>query len=187
MAIVDSLKKLLTKFGGDTSALAENATSSDVIDAITEAYTDKEGTYVEVTPVLSEGTKIATITTNNTEHDIFAPASSGGASFFDVTISYDTSGAKFVSNKTFAEISAAFAAGSIVRAFVDMTDYSSTTYFGTGYVALTSVPYYDNAPFNFVFSTLQFIDSEDKFGNYSFTIYDNSGTTAVIFNAYEGT
>ena len=73
MTIVDSLKKLLTKFGGDASALKENATSSDVIDAISEAYTDKEGTYTEVTPIGSEGIKIATITTNNTPHDIYAP------------------------------------------------------------------------------------------------------------------
>ncbi|MBP5598397.1 MAG: hypothetical protein J6Y02_23725 [Pseudobutyrivibrio sp.] len=73
MAIVDSLKKLLTRFGGDVSALEENATSSDVIDAISEAYIDKEGTYTEVTPIGSEGTKIATIRTNNTDHDIYAP------------------------------------------------------------------------------------------------------------------
>ena len=73
MTIVESLKKFLTKLGGDPTKLENNATSADIIDAISEAYTDKEGTYTEVTPIGSEGTKIATITTNNTGHDIYAP------------------------------------------------------------------------------------------------------------------
>ena len=73
MTLVESLKKFLTKLGGDPTGLDDNATSAEVIDAITEAYTDKEGTYTEVTPIESSGTKIATITTNNTEHDIYAP------------------------------------------------------------------------------------------------------------------
>lgn len=73
MTIVDSLKKFLTKLGGNPNELENNATSAEIIDAISEAYTDKEGTYTEVTPIGSEGTKIATITTNNTQHDIYAP------------------------------------------------------------------------------------------------------------------
>ncbi|MBR3117711.1 MAG: hypothetical protein IKF29_00575 [Oceanobacillus sp.] len=73
MTIVESLKKFLTKLGGDATKLENNATSADIIDAISEAYTDKEGTYTEVTPIVAEGTKIATITTNNTPHDIYAP------------------------------------------------------------------------------------------------------------------
>ncbi|MBP5598396.1 MAG: hypothetical protein J6Y02_23720 [Pseudobutyrivibrio sp.] len=73
MTLVESLKKFLAKLGGDPNELENNATSAEVIDAISEAYTDKEGTYTEVNPIVTTGTKIATITTNNTEHDIYAP------------------------------------------------------------------------------------------------------------------
>lgn len=73
MTLVESLKKFLAKLGGDPTGLDNNATSAEVINAISEAYTDKEGTYVEVTPITTEGTKIATITTNNTPHDIYVP------------------------------------------------------------------------------------------------------------------
>ena len=71
--IVTALTKFYQKLGGTPSDISVNATTSDVIDAITEVYTDKEGTHVEVTTELSEGTKVATVTTNNTEHDIYAP------------------------------------------------------------------------------------------------------------------
>ena len=71
--IVKALIKFYQKLGGTPSDLRLNATAADVIDAISDTYTDKEGTHVEVTTELSEGTKVATVTTNNTEHDIYAP------------------------------------------------------------------------------------------------------------------
>lgn len=76
MTLVESLKKFLAKLGGDPNDLENNATSAEVIDAISEAYTDKEGTHTEVNPIVTTGTKIATITTNNVEHDIYAPIDS---------------------------------------------------------------------------------------------------------------
>lgn len=76
MTLVESLKKFLAKLGGDPNDLENNATSAEVIDAISEAYTDKEGTHTEVNPIITTGTKIATITTNNIEHDIYAPIDS---------------------------------------------------------------------------------------------------------------
>lgn len=71
--IVKALIKFYQKLGGTPSDLRLNATAADVIDAISDTYTDKEGTHVEVSTELSEGTKVATVTTNNTEHDIYAP------------------------------------------------------------------------------------------------------------------
>ena len=71
--ITDSLKNFYKKLGGNLSSLGPNSTSADIVDAMAEVYTDKEGTYVEVTESVTEGTKIATITTNNVDHDIYAP------------------------------------------------------------------------------------------------------------------
>lgn len=71
--ITDSLKNFYKKLGGSLSNLGPNSTSADIVDAMAEVYTDKEGTYVEVTEEVTEGTKIATITTNNEDHDIYAP------------------------------------------------------------------------------------------------------------------
>ena len=72
--ITDALKKFYTKLGGDVSKLPSRTTSADLIDAMSDVYTDKEGTHVEVTTQVTEGTKIATIKTNNEDHDIYAPA-----------------------------------------------------------------------------------------------------------------
>lgn len=71
--ITDSLKNFYKKLGGSLSNLGPNSTSADIVDAMAEVYTDKEGTYVEVTEAVTEGTKIATIKTNNVNHDIYAP------------------------------------------------------------------------------------------------------------------
>lgn len=71
--ITDSLKNFYKKLGGSLSNLGPNSTSADIVDAMAEVYTDKEGTYVEVTEEVTEGTKIATIKTNNEDHDIYAP------------------------------------------------------------------------------------------------------------------
>lgn len=84
MTLVESLKKFLAKLGGDPNDLENNATSAEVIDAISEAYTDKEGTYTEVSPIVTEGTKIATITTNNVDHDIYAPAELPNVTYNDI-------------------------------------------------------------------------------------------------------
>ena len=71
--ITDSLKKFYAKLGGDVSKLPSRTTSADLIDAMSDVYTDKEGTHVEVTTQVTEGTKIATVKTNNEDHDIYAP------------------------------------------------------------------------------------------------------------------
>lgn len=188
MAIVDSLKKLLVKFGGNPSALEENATSSDVIDAITEAYTDKEGTYTEVTPVVTEGTKIATIKTNNTDHDIYAPAASGGSSVFDIHITYDeTAGvyeSPFVSDKTFDQIAAAFANGDTLRLFaVDPHggDHSTGTRF---YMPLADITYKDDDTdftdvYSFTFSFIYYGDGVLDFTAFWIAKDEDTGNTLV--------
>ena len=71
--ITDSLKNFYAKLGGNPSNLPSRSTSADIIDAMSDVYTDKEGTHVEVTTQVTEGTKIATIKTNNEDHDIYAP------------------------------------------------------------------------------------------------------------------
>ena len=88
--ITDALKKFYTKLGGDVSKLPSRTTSADLIDAMSDVYTDKEGTHVEVTTTVSEGTKIATIKTNNEDHDIYAPAGGGsGSSIINCTVTQD--------------------------------------------------------------------------------------------------
>lgn len=141
MAIVDSLKKLLTRFGGDVSALEENATSSDVIDAISEAYTDKEGTYTEVSPIVTEGTKIATITTNNVDHDIYAPEAVSNIFRFNITYEYDSSAdvSLFKSDKTYSEIKSAFDAGKSVIAYLNTDSYPGTDISNNINIASTSI------------------------------------------------
>lgn len=71
--ITDSLKNFYAKLGGNPSNLPSRSTSADIIDAMSDVYTDKEGTHVEVTTQVTEGTKIATVKTNNEDHDIYAP------------------------------------------------------------------------------------------------------------------
>ena len=71
--ITDSLKNFYAKLGGNPANLPSRSTSADIIDAMSDVYTDKEGTHVEVTTPVTEGTKIATVKTNNEDHDIYAP------------------------------------------------------------------------------------------------------------------
>ena len=71
--ITDALKTFYAKLGGDVSKLPSRTTSADIIEAMSDVYTDKEGTHVEVTTQVTEGTKIATVKTNNEDHDIYAP------------------------------------------------------------------------------------------------------------------
>lgn len=71
--ITDSLKNFYAKLGGNPSNLPSRSTSADIIDAMSDVYTDKEGTHVEVTTQVTEGTKIATVKTNNEDHDIYVP------------------------------------------------------------------------------------------------------------------
>lgn len=100
MTLVESLKKFLAKLGGDPTELDNNATSAEVIDAISEAYTDKEGTHVEVTPTVTKGTKIATITTNNTPHDIYVPTEKYELPFSVGDLIYDAENQEYSASAT---------------------------------------------------------------------------------------
>ena len=73
MKIKEALGKFYVKLGGSPTDINADDTSGDILEKISEVYTDKEGTHVEVSTVVDSGTKIATITTNNTNHDIYAP------------------------------------------------------------------------------------------------------------------
>ena len=73
MKIKDALSKFYVKLGGSPTDINADDTSGDILEKISDVYTDKEGTHVEVSTVTDSGTKIATITTNNTNHDIYAP------------------------------------------------------------------------------------------------------------------
>lgn len=73
MKIKEALSKFYVKLGGSPTDINADDTSGDILEKISDVYTDKEGTHVEVSTVTDSGTKIATITTNNTDHDIYAP------------------------------------------------------------------------------------------------------------------
>ena len=128
--IVKALIKFYQKLGGTPSDLRLNATAADVIDAISDTYTDKEGTHVEVSTELSEGTKIATITTNNTEHDIYAPA--GGGSdvevFEMITNPNDPKQRIFNTGTSFTDVYNAIEAGKAVIIKCPGVNASSTCY-----------------------------------------------------------
>lgn len=73
MKIKDALSKFYVKLGGSPTDINADDTSGDILEKISDVYTDKEGTHVEVTTPVTEGTKIATVKTNNEDHDIYAP------------------------------------------------------------------------------------------------------------------
>ena len=110
--ITDALKNFYVKLGGDVSKLPSRTTSADLIDAMSDVYTDKEGTHVEVTTQVTEGTKIATIKTNNEDHDIYAPAG-GGVENFIIKLYCDNSN-NITSDKTAQEIADAVNDGKIL-------------------------------------------------------------------------
>ena len=178
MAIVDSLKKLLTKFGGDTSALSENATSSDVIDAITEAYTDKEGTYVEVSPIGSEGTKIATITTNNTAHDIYAPKELPAVTSEDEgdVLGVNSSGEWVKTTPSDYNNAVVITLEDISVSIDDHTDYKSITISFTDFDVTNEKLDDITAQFN--------SDGIKVYGNTSIVVRDNSGALYFNFTPY---
>ncbi len=169
MTIVDSLKKLLTKFGGNASALEENATSSDVIDAIADAYTDKEGTYVEVTPIENKGTKIATITTNNTPHDIYAGINNyylaNSVSGTSVTLTKDT----------LADIAGLYFSGKQILLEILSSGINSILSLSTCDISIPFKPE-DPQTYKYVFTGI-FVDGDD---NKIITVTFNNSTTGTM-------
>lgn len=114
MKIKDALSKFYVKLGGSPTDINADDTSGDILEKISDVYTDKEGTHVEVTTTLEEGTKIATIKTNNEDHDIYAPA--GGGDVFVVNLTEGGSATEFTADKTPTEIKSAFDSGKVVIA-----------------------------------------------------------------------
>lgn len=129
MKTVKALKSFsnanFSMYAGEIRELPDALANSYIAEGLVKEYFEPDD--VTITPILTEGTDIATATINGEEVTIKAPAGGGGGGVFEIHFAVedvDGESTTVTCDKTLAEIETAFAAGTLLRAVVNWFGYN---------------------------------------------------------------